>query len=79
MFGLDKAVPCVLYLENRVNEKLVVMTLLEGLKQRTNGAQSKEYFEEVAHKFDNGMLSEQNGNWKVPQDNNNNNNNTMIT
>ena len=44
------------------------MTLLEGLKHRTNGAQSKEYFEEVANVFNNGMLSEKNGNWKVPQD-----------
>ena len=41
LFGLERAVPCVLHLENRVNEKLVVMTLLEGLKHRTNGAQSK--------------------------------------
>ena len=68
LFGLDKAVPCILHMENRVNEKLVGMTLLEGLKHRTNGAQSKEYFEEVAHIFNNGMLSEKNGNWKVPQD-----------
>ena len=68
LFGLERAIPCVLHLENRVNEKLVVMTLLEGLKHRTNGAQSKEYFEEVAHVFNNGMLSEKNGNWKVPQD-----------
>ena len=45
LFGLDRAVPCVLYLENRVNEKLVVMTLLEGLKHRTNGAMSQAYFQ----------------------------------
>ena len=68
LFGLKRAVPCVLHLENRVNKKLVVMSLLEGLKHRANGAQSKEYFEEVAHVFNNGMLSEQNGNWKVPED-----------
>ena len=66
LFGLDRAVPCVLHLENRVNEKLVVMTLLEGLKHRTNGAMSKAYFQEIADVFNNGMLSEQNGNWKVP-------------
>ena len=41
LFGSERTVPCVLHLENRVNEKLVVMTLLEGLKHRTNGAQSK--------------------------------------
>ena len=68
LFGLHKAVPCVLHLENRVNEKLVVMTLLEGLKHRTNGVQSQEYFQDVADIFNNGMLSEQNGNWRVPQD-----------
>ena len=38
LFGLDRAVPCVIHLENRVNEKLVVMTLLEDSKHRTNGA-----------------------------------------
>jgi hypothetical protein len=68
LFGLHKAVPCVLHLENRINEKLVVMTLLEGLKHRTNGVQSKAYFQDVADIFNNGMLSEQNGNWSVPQD-----------
>ena len=68
LFGLERAVPCVLHLENRVNEKLVVMTLLEGLKHRSNGVQSQEYFQEVADVFNNGMLSEQNGNWSVPQD-----------
>ena len=68
LFGLHKAVHCVLHLENRVNEKLVVMTLLEGLKHRTNGVQSQEYFQDVADIFNNGMLSEQNGNWRVPQD-----------
>ena len=44
--GLDRAVPCILHLENRVNEKLVVTALLEGPKHRTNSAQSKEYFED---------------------------------
>ena len=70
LFGLDRAVPCVLHLENRVNEKLVVMTLLEGLKHRTNGAMSQAYFQEIANVFNNGMLSEQNGNWQVPQESN---------
>ena len=45
-----------------------MMTLLEGLKHRSNGVQSQEYFQEVADVFNNGMLSEQNGNWSVPQD-----------
>ena len=61
-FGLHKAVPCVLHLGNRVNEKLVVMMLLEGLKHRTNGVQQQEYFQNVADIFNNGVLSEQFGN-----------------
>ena len=48
LFCLDRAVPCVLHFENRVNEKLVIMTLLEGLKHRTNGAMSLAYFQEIA-------------------------------
>ena len=30
LFSLDIAVPCLLHLENCVNEKLVVMTILKG-------------------------------------------------
>ena len=57
LFGLHKAVPCVLHLENRVNEKLVVMTLLEGLKHRTNGVQSQEYFQAQNQHRDVHMIS----------------------
>lgn len=41
IFGLRKAVLCALHLENFVNEKLVIMALIEGLKRRTNGVQSQ--------------------------------------
>ena len=37
LFGLERAVPCVLHLDNRVNDKLVEMTLLEELKHISNG------------------------------------------
>ena len=51
-----------------MNEKLVVMTIFEGLKYRTNDIQLQAYFQKLADVFNNGMLSEQNGNWGVPQD-----------
>ena len=39
LFGIHIAIPCVLHLENEVNEKIVVTTLLEELKHRTNEVQ----------------------------------------
>ena len=50
-----------------MNENLVVTTLLEEPKHRTNGVQSQTYFQEVADIFNNGMLSGKNGNWSAPQ------------
>ena len=44
LLGFHVAIPCVLHLENCVNEMLVAVMLLEGLKHRTNSAQSKAYF-----------------------------------
>lgn len=44
------------------------MVLLEEIKHIINGTQVKKHFEEVAHVFNNVMISEQNGNYKVPQD-----------
>lgn len=35
LFGLDRDVPCLLHLENRMSEKLIVMKLLEGLRYTT--------------------------------------------
>ena len=51
-----------------MNENLVIISLLEGLERRTNGAQSQAYFREVVDLFNNSMLFEQNSNWRAPQD-----------
>ena len=66
LFPMDLALPCILHLENRVSEKLVVMVMLEGLRHRKTGVASKEYFGEVEGKLNNGILSEENGNWVLP-------------
>ena len=42
------------------------MVMLEGLQHRKTGVASKEYFEELEDKLDNGILSEENGNWVLP-------------
>ena len=41
LFPMDLALPCILHLENRVSEKLVVMVMLEGLRHRKTGVASK--------------------------------------
>ena len=37
IFGMELAVPCILHLENRISEKIVVVTLLEVLRERGTG------------------------------------------
>lgn len=53
-FYLKKYVPCVLYLENKVNKKLIAMALLEGLRYKTNGGLTKEYLGNVQNIFNGG-------------------------
>ena len=66
LFSIEKTLPCILYMENRVSEKLITMCLAEGLKHRTAGVNTKSYFTEIDSMVNNGILSEENGNWKLP-------------
>ena len=66
LFPMEKAVPCILHMENRVSEKLITMCLLEGLAHRNAGVGAKEYFKEVEEAVNNGVLHVENGNWKLP-------------
>ena len=66
LYPMDKAVPCILHMENRVGEKLITMCLVEGLAHRNAGVGAKEYFKEVEELVNNGVLHVENGNWKLP-------------
>ena len=44
LFPMEKAVPCILYMENRVSEELITMYLLEVLAHRNAGVGANEYF-----------------------------------
>ena len=63
---MERGVPCSLYMENRINEKLIVMIILEGLRRRTNGVMEKEYLFKVQDIFNSGMLAKENGSYVIP-------------
>ena len=44
---MDLDVPCISHLENRSNEKIVAMILLEGLCRRHTGVGAKVYFKKL--------------------------------
>ena len=44
MFTMDKFIPCILYMENRLNEKLSTTYLFEGLMHRTAKVNINGYF-----------------------------------
>ena len=48
-----------------MSEKLITMCLREGLTYRNPGVGATEYFEEVEHAVNNGILHADNGNWKL--------------
>lgn len=66
LFEMERGVPCILHMENRINEKIIVMTILEGLRHRTNGVMAKEYLLKVQDIFNSGMLAKENGNYVIP-------------
>ena len=43
LFAIEKAIPCVLHLENRINEKIITIIIVEGLRNRTSGRESDKY------------------------------------
>ena len=57
IFPMEKAVTCILHLDNRVSEKSITMCLLEGLQHRTPGVDVKAYFAEVENVANNSILS----------------------
>ena len=63
---MEHGAPCILYMENRINEKLIVMIILEGLRYRTNGIMMKEYLIKVQDIFNSGMLAKKNGSYVIP-------------
>ena len=66
LFPMDLAVPFILHMENRISEKIAVMVILEGLRHRQSGSGTTLYFSELNKLLNNGILSEQNGNFVIP-------------
>ena len=62
LLPMEKAVPCILHMESRVSEKLIIMCLLEGIGHRNVGVEAKEYFKEVEGAVNDGIPHVENGN-----------------
>ena len=62
LFGMELGVPCILHLDNRIRENMVVMIIQEGLYHCTTCVGAKIYFKELETRLNNGSLAEKNGN-----------------
>ena len=69
LFALSLAIPCILHLENRVNEKVIMMIILEGMRKRSSSVALADYFKRLAHLFNNGVMHDMDGQWKLPMEN----------
>ena len=47
LFGMELGVLLILYLENRISEKMGVMLLLEEIRRHPTGVGAKAYFNEL--------------------------------
>ena len=61
LFAIEKAIPCVLHLENRINEKIITIIIVEGLRNRTSGRELDKYVKNIEHLFNNAVMCKKNG------------------
>ena len=47
LFGMELSISCIMYLENRISEKMGVMLLLEGICRHPTGVGVKAYFNKL--------------------------------
>ena len=66
IFSMELVVPCILHIENRISEKMVVIILLEILQHHTTGTGAEIYFKELEPQLKNIILAEKNDNWDIP-------------
>ena len=68
LFLLSLAIPCILHLENRVNEKVIILLILEGMKHRSGVKELDESFVQLQHLLNNGVMHEKDGQWRLPME-----------
>lgn len=66
LFEMERGVPCILHMENRINEILLVMITLERLRHRITSVIAKEYLLKVQDIFNRGILAKENGIYIIP-------------
>lgn len=68
LFPLSLAIPCILHLENRVNEKVIMMVILEGMKHRSGTKELDDYFVKLQQLLNNGVMHEKDRQWRLPME-----------
>ena len=66
LFEQCLAIPCILHLKKRVNERLVMTLVLEDLRKCGSAAAINDYFQPLIVLFDNCGMYEKYGQWKLP-------------
>ena len=66
LFEMERGISCILHMEDRINRKLIVIIILEGLRHRTNSVMAKEFLLMVQDIFNSGMLAKDNNSYVIP-------------
>lgn len=66
LFPQSLAILCILHMENRVNEKIIMMLILEGMRKRSQPVVLEDYFKRLVELFNNGVMHDKDGQWKLP-------------
>lgn len=67
IFPQSLANPCILlHMENRVNEKLIMMLVLEGKIKHSEPVALSDYFERLVVLLNNYVMYDMDGQWKLP-------------
>ena len=66
LFPQSLVIPCILLMENRINEKIIMMLILEGHRKRSEPSALEDYYKRLVDLFNNGVMHDKDGQWKLP-------------
>ena len=68
LFTVQKTIPCVIYLENRINKKIITIIIVEGIRKRSSFRVLDKYVKQIEYLFNNGVMCEKNSEWQLNHD-----------
>ena len=66
LFAQSLDILYILHMENRVNAKIIMMLICEGMRKRSEPVALVNYFERLVVLFNNGVMHDRDGQWKLP-------------